>query len=602
MAIYQRYVYPARTAFQVFRRAISLVWKTSPVWTVLSFLLSFAQSALPFGVFYLTKLIIDRLIEGLGEASMDFSLLIAYLLGLGLLWLLEGLLNIAAQWVNDMQRLRFHDHISGIIQRQSIRLDLAYYEDPSFHDTFHRTQQEAIFRPLQVLDAVRQLVQSGLFLLFVTVFLASLNIWMVPILLLAGLPGLLAKIHIASKQYALDRQRTQLNRESWYLHEVLTGEYTARELRLFRFGKYFMDKYQEIRKVLFEDQRRLSNRKAKVEGIGQLSEVVALTGLVGWTAFKAMGGSISVGSLVMYLQAFQRGQSQLRLALSALANLYSHRLFLTYLFEFLDLEPNLKEASQPQTLAAPLQSGLSIQGLGFTYPRREQPVLKDINLEFKMGERIALVGPNGSGKSTLIKLLARFYDPSQGSILVDGIPIDQLALDEWRSRIGIVFQDFTQYAMTAAENIHISQLQEPLDEEKMEAMAQKTGAGRTIADLPYGYQSMLGHTFHNGIELSGGQWQQLALARALYADREILILDEPMSAIDPILEQEIFQHLYQRDPSKLILFVTHRLYHLQKADRIIVMDQGQVKEMGTFEDLMAKKGLFYKLFQSQRVG
>ena len=604
MLVYQRYFQPFMTALRIFQRALGLVWQSNRVWTSLSIAINLLQAALPLGVLYCTKLLIDQLSAGLGGSTrgIPFNAMLPLILALASLWLLSGFLGSLQQWLEELQQLRFADQIAAIIQAKSIQMDLAYYEDPALQDTFHKAQYESAYRPYQLLQAVYQLLQSTFFLLLAMGFLLSLAWWLVPFLVLAGLPVLVVKIRFAGRYYELDRHRAQQERESWYLHELLTTVEAARELRLYRFGEIFAQRHQSIRSFLWGEKKELLKRQLRYDLLGQISELLALLALLLWVVFKAVAGLLSLGSVVLYLQAFQRAQQQMRTALNAMTQLYSHRLFLNYLFDFLDLEPQVKEPPFPQALPPQLNEGFRLQGVSFQYPQQPQLVLHDIHLELRLGERIAIVGPNGSGKSTLIKLLARFYDPVAGQILLQGHDLRNLAQHDLRQHLSIVFQDFKHYPFSAADNIYISDLQHPPDEQRMRQAAQRSGAATSIERLPQQYATLLGHDFEGGVELSGGQWQQLAIARAFYAHTEVLILDEPSSAIDPLVEQAIFDQLFSGDPARLIIFVTHRLYHLQRADRIIVMDQGRVVEQGDFAGLMAQEGLFYRLFAAQQVG
>ena len=603
MFVYKRYFHPFITALRIFQRALGLVWQSNRGWTSLSIALNLLQAALPLGILYCTKLLIDQLSGGAGSLKVvvHFSAVLPIVAALASLWLLSGFLGSLQQWLEELQQLRFTDEIAGIIQAKSIQMDLAYYEDPTLQDTFHKAQYESAYRPYQLLKAVYQLLQSAFFLILAMGFLLSFAWWLVPFLILAGLPVLLVKIRFAGRYYDLDRRRAQQEREAWFLHELLTTVTAARELRMYRFGEIFAQRHQFIRTFLWGEKKQLLKRQLRYDLLGQISELLALLALLLWVVFKAAAGLLSLGSVILYLQAFQRAQQQMRTALSAMTELYSHRLFLNYLFDFLDLEPQVKEPLLPQSLPPKLEEGFRLEGVFFQYPQQVQPVLQDINLELSLGERIAIVGPNGSGKSTLIKLLARFYDPSTGRILLNGHDLHDLSLEDLRKRLSIVFQDFMHYPFSATDNIRISDLHQPLNEKRLRLAAQQSGAASCIERLPFQYETLLGHTFEGGVELSGGQWQQFAIARAFYADTEILILDEPSSAIDPLIEQAIFEQLFTFDPNRLVIFVTHRLYHLQRADRIIVLDQGQIVEQGTFVQLMAHEGLFYQLFASQQV-
>lgn len=579
-------------------RSWQLVARSAPGLLTWSLLLQFLQAVVPFGVFYLIKLIVDKLVEGLSNNSIETGTMIGYVSILGGLWLSSGVLNVFAQRVESLLQLRFTDYISGIIQAQSIKMDLSYYENPELKDTFHRAQREAMYRPYQMVHSLMQLVQSGIFLVLVLGFLITLNPWLILLLIISGIPGLIIKMRLAKKQYALEKKITQADRRSYYLHNLLTRERGAKEVRLYRYGQQLMEQYKAIRTKMYTDRKGLFNLKAGYDVIGSATEVLALTIGVGWTALQSLKGLIPVGSLVMYLQAFQRGQGQYRAAMNALAQLYTHRLFLSYLFDFLDLEQHISDPDPADIQPLRSASVFRVKNVSFRYPGREEWAVKNVNLELHPGERVALAGLNGSGKTTLVKLLGRLYDPPEGRLLIGDKDYRELPLEQLRQQVSVAFQQPLRYPFSAAENIRIGDLNREYSLDNIKAAAQFAGADEFIESLPQGFETVLGYEFYGGTELSGGQWQQVALARAIYKEASLLILDEPMSQMDPLKEQAFMDRLYGRKDQQAVLFVTHRLHHLQQADRIVVMDGGRIVEEGSFNELMGMKGLFARMFNS----
>jgi ATP-binding cassette, subfamily B, bacterial len=601
MQIINCYLSFARDSIATFKRAIGLVYKASPGLLRWSVTLQILNAFLPFGVFYAIKRIIDELVVGVKlDVFNERDILIA-VAALGVLWMANGLLSSATSRVEGLLQLKFSDYISGLVQYKSNRTDLAFYENPDMQDTFHRAQREAIYRPYQVVQSMMTLIQSGVFLVLVAAFLITLNPWLVLLMIGAGLPGLFVKLKIANKQYGLERSITQADRKSWYLHHILTGAEAAKELRLYRFGSRLMNQYKSIRDRIYRDRLGIFNMRAKYEVLGKMAEVIALSLGVLWASMQALAGALPIGSLVMYLQAFQRGQGQYRSSMNALAQLYSHRLFLTNLFEFFDIKQTVVTPRPHASMPVEVKEGFRLENVWFSYPGSKTDVVRGVNLSIEPGEKVALVGLNGSGKSTLVKLLARFYDPDRGILSVDGVDARSAKIGDYREKISIAFQESLRYPFTVRKNIRMGNLRRPYNEAEVIAAAKASGAHDFIEKLPFGYSTTLGTAFQGGHELSGGQWQQIALARALYRQSDLLILDEPLSQVDALKEQDFMEYLLSRKNPQSVLFVTHRLSHLRRADRIVVMDEGRIVEEGPFEVLMAMGGLFCEMFSRQNM-
>ena len=583
------------------RRALSLVWRSNPRLMLWSIFLDSIVAVLPLVAFYITKLVIDQLVAGLHQVGQMDPLFWIMIGTIGLVWFLTSAIGSINTWVQELLELHFHDDMTRQIQAHSLQMDLAYYENPDLQDTLHKTQYESAFRPLQLLRSLHQLIQALVFLVAVSGLLFSYTWWLLPVLALAAIPGLWIKLVMDQRFYLEEKSRITQEREGWYLHDLMTKESAAKEVRTYDLGPFLSERFTHLRKEILKAKSRLLSRRVTLESIAHLLEVGALLGLLIWVAKHAISGFMSIGTLVLMLQVFQRGQSQIRLAFSGLGGILTHRLFLRYLFEFLDQRPGVSEPILPVCLPERLSTGLKFQNVFFTYPGNHTLALDGIDLELQIGERIAIVGPNGSGKSTLIKLISRLYDPTSGDILIDDIDIKDCRIEDIRRASALVFQDDYHFPFNVTSTIHLGAIQKRVDQEQICRSIEISGAKQFVDQLPEKENTFLGHAWRSGSELSGGQWQQIAIARALYADRSILILDEPMSAIDPLIEAYIYEQLFQMERNNLILFVTHRLYHLQKADRIIVMDKGRVVEQGSFADLMSKQGLFSQMFASQQI-
>jgi ATP-binding cassette, subfamily B, bacterial len=588
------------TYLRPIKKALQLIWRGTRNWTIAYFVLLLLQALLPLAILLLIKAIVDAFTAG-EEGGVDIQNIFLYIGLLGGVWLLNSILQSLAGFVSETQQHLFVDYMSGVLQKKSLHIDLGYYENPNYFDTYHKAQEEASYRPVQVLNDLFSFVQNGLSLASIAGLLVFLHWGIALLLLAASLPSVLIKLKFSRRLFEWQRRRVSLERRSWYTGYLMSSYEHAKEIRLFNYGGYLIERFQTLRRLLFSEKNRILRRRMVADQGGKAIEIAVLIGAYAFVAWRTFLGAISLGSLVMYFQAFQRGQSHLQQALQSLAALYQHRLFLTFLIDLLELEPQVQDPPDPRPLPAQLQDGVRIDGVSFQYPFTDREVLHDVSLEMKPGEIIALVGQNGSGKTTLLKLLCRFYDPSGGSIALDGIDLRDCRQADIHRKLGVIFQDFAKYHFTAAENIRIGDLDRPEDPELLADATRRSGADEFLHKLPQGYDNILGRYFDGGVELSGGQWQKVALARAFYRDAEIVILDEPTSDIDPLAEYDIFARFRELARDKIVILVTHRLYNLKVADRIIVMDEGRVAEQGSHEELMSREGLYFKMFEKQLV-
>ncbi len=581
-------------------QALLFVWQSSKKWTILRLILLIVQSVLPLSTLYLIKLVVDSITTTLQlpVAQRDFSDTIIYVLLFGVIAFINAIANILAQLASETQQQLVADHMSAILQAKSIEIDLEYYENPHYHNTFHRAQKQSLYRPVQLLNSLTSFLQSGLSLTAIAGLLVFLHWSIALVLILSTLPLVIVRLRYSKKLYTWEKSRTSLERESRYLNQLMTDVKFAKEVRIFDFGKVLSDKFSNLRKRLFQEKFNIQKHRSWASFAAHGGEILAVTGTYLFIAYRTVQGNITIGDLVMYFQAFQKGQSLLQTVMRSLVQLYENRLFLNYIFEFLQLQPKIKAAENPSSFPESLKEGIQFENITFQYPLTQKQVLKDISATFPKGKVIALVGENGSGKTTLIKLLCRLYDPDSGSIRLDGIDIKKGDLPQLRSKIAVIYQDFAHYFFTAGENIQISDLQQP-SREKMIAAAQASGVDDFIKQLPNTYDQKLGREFFDGAELSIGQWQKIALSRAFYKDAEIIILDEPTSSIDPLAEHKIFSQLNALKKNKIIILVTHRLYNLKMADKIIVMDAGRIIEKGTHEELVTKEGIYKRMFEKQ---
>ena len=405
------------------------------------------------------------------------------------------------------------------------------------------------------------------------------------------------------KVYHWQRERTETERQAWYTHWLLTGGPHAKEMRIFGLGETFRAMFRDLRTVLRRERIGIARGRATADFAAGAVAVLATFGTFAYIARQTIYGSITLGSMVMYYQAFQQGLSSLQSVLQGLAGLYEDNLFLTYYHEFMGLEPRVVAPAQPAQVPRPMSEGVVFRGVDFHYPGTERTALSGIDLEVQPGEVAALVGANGSGKTTLVKLLCRLYDPSAGSITLDGAELSSYDVVDLRRQISVVFQDYLQYQFTALENIRIGDVELPADTPEtraaVETAARDAGADDVIVGLPKGYDTPLGKWFADGEELSVGEWQKVALARAFVRDAQILVLDEPTSALDPEAEWNVFEHIRELAAGRAVVLISHRFSTVRSADRIHIMDGGRIVESGTHKELLALGGRYARMYEVQ---
>jgi ATP-binding cassette subfamily B protein len=487
-----------------------------------------------------------------------------------------------------------------VLHAKSIEVDLDYYENSRYYDTLHRAQQEAPYRPTRIAKGLAALGQNALSLAAMGVLLLSLHWAVALVLFVAALPELVVQLRQAQHYYAWRRDRTPTERHAQYYDWMMTGSGHAQELRLFDLGPVFMRQYRTLRDRLRRERLQILARRSAAEFAGHALATAAVFGAYAFIALRTVQGGITIGDLVMYFQAFQRGQDGLRQMLRALAGLYEDSLFLRNVYDFLGLQRKLVEPAHPKPVPRPLREGIVFEGVSFRYGDKQ--ALSEVDLVIPAGATVALVGENGSGKTTLIKLLARLYDPAAGRILLDGIDLREFAATELRRQISVIFQDYVRYNLTARENIGFGDADAAPDE-RVCAAAEHAGAGELIRRLPRGLDTVLGKAFAFGEELSVGEWQKIALARALLREAQIVVLDEPTSAMDAQAEHELFRRFQRLATGRTAILISHRLSTVKSADRIYVLGAGRVVESGTHDELVTRQGGAYaRMFAAQASG
>ena len=582
-------------------RALQLVWRTAPHWTIISGSLVFVQGVLPLAALYLMKRIVDAVTVSAGAPdSTDAFKNIAFwiLLAAGVA-VFTALTRSLGEYATEAQSLHVTDAVADLLHAQSIAVDLEYYEHSSHYDTLHRAQREAPYRPTRVVTGLTQLATNGIALAGIVGLLWAFNGWLALILFCAALPGATARFLNSRRLFGFEQAQTEKERRAWYYHTILTDAPHAQELRLFNLGAFFRTRYGELRHQIRAGKLALSRRRAVADSFAQTLATAALFGSLAWFAWQTMHGALTVGDLLIYYLAFQAGLNFLQAGLRALSGLYEDSLFLANVYQFLDLAPKVAAPPGPQAVPSPLARGVAFHDVGFTYPNRDEESLRDIDLKLAPGEVVALVGENGSGKTTLVKLLCRLYDPTRGSISVDGVDLRNLDPVQWRREISVAFQDYAHYALTASENIWLGDVDTPPDPARIAEAARRSGAEAAIRRLPQGYDTMLGHWFKKGQELSGGEWQKIALARTFWRDARIVILDEPTSSLDPLAEAGLFREFRTLLDGRSAILISHRFSTVQMADRIYVLERGRIVERGAHAALLAQNGRYAQLYHVQ---
>ncbi len=581
-------------------RTLRLVWTAAGGWTVAWAILLVIQGLLPIAVVYLVRAVVNALVAASATGG-DWPHLRAVALvavPLGAIMLLTAALSSLFGWVRTIQADLVSVHISDLIHRKCAAADLAFFETTAFCDLMYQARNDAANRPLALLESMGGLLQSAVTLVGMAAVLIPLGLWLPLVLVVRTLPAFYTLFHFARLQYARRTQITPDERRAQYYDWLLTGAEPAAEARLFGTEGHFRRAYRDLCRRLFLGSLALKRRETLGELSAALLALVITGATLAWVVWQALRGRLVLGDLVLLYQAFNQGQQMLRSLLGNSQQIFSNLLFIGKLYEFLALDSSVVSPANPVPVP-PMQQSICFEQVKFRYPGSDRLALDGFNLQVPAGRIAAILGPNGSGKSTVVKLLCRLYDPEAGRITIDGTDLRSVSLDEWRRAISPLFQMPIHYHATAGGNIALGDLPGAPTQDRIEAAARAAGAHEVISRLPGGYDCLLGKAFAGGAELSVGEWQRIALARAFLRPAPILVLDEPTSAMDSWAEADWMDRLRQSADGRTAIIITHRLSTAMRADAIFVMERGRVVESGSHRDLLAAGGRYAAAWASQ---
>ncbi len=586
-----------------------MVWATSRAYTIEMVLLRFVRAFVPVATFWVGKLIIDAVIAArTGHANLP-ELWRYVAMELGIVAAGEVLARLSAL-VESLLSDLFSNKMSVKLMEHAATLDLAQFENPDFYDHLERARRQTVGR-IALLTQLFGIAQDFLTLLTLAGALVVNSPWLLVLLVLAIVPSFLGETHYASLGYSLLFRWTPERRQLDYLRYVGASDVTAKEVQMFGLAGWLTRKYDELSDRFYEENKKLSTRRAFVSTFLSLLGTIGYYGAYVIILLRAVRGEITIGTLTFLAASFGRGRDVIQSILMAASGVYEQALYLRDLFEFFDMEPTITSRPAAPPVPQPIMSGFVFDNVGFQYPGSDRWAIRGLNLTLNPGERIALVGENGAGKTTITKLLARLYDPSEGIITLDGRDLRDYDLHSVRQAIGVIFQDFVRYDMRFDENIgvgEISVVATELDDVSrpvpnlIENAAEKSLAATLLPRFKDGYRQMLGRRFENGVDLSGGEWQKVALGRAYLRAAQVLILDEPTAALDARAEYEVFVRFSELVAGRMAVLISHRFSTVRMADRILVLRHGKLEEEGTHEELVERGGLYSELFNMQAAG
>lgn len=590
--------------FKAFRKVnviLKYIWSSSPKWTLLNSLFVLIRGVLPLLLLFLVKVLVDEIqsVAQLPAAERSFERLIWVLVFAGVVFLVNALSASLSVLIRQQQSYMITDFFDNLVHEKTSKLEYGYFEHPDYQNTFYRALNEASFRPSRVFYGVLGVIQNQITLLSMALVLFMVH-WSVFIVLLAiTLPIAAIRLRHSIRLFNFRKENTVLERQVSYYNRLLTAPDFAKELRVFNLSKLFRQRFDDKKKRWRKTQFGMLKSKTKQEVFVQLLGSILFFFVYGLIAYQAFVGTISIGGVVLYFMAMQRGYSYLQELLSRISELYEDSLFLDNLFEFINLKevPTVDDTDSLKVpFPAPLRKGVEFKDVGFHYPSNNRWILRNVNFSVKAGETVALVGANGTGKSTLMKLLCSLYNPQEGTITVDGIPLSNMRNEDKVTNISVIFQDFILYNVTARENIWFGNTKGDVFGDGIEKAASDAGIDKVISGFEKGYDTTLGTLFEGSEQMSPGQWQRVALARSFYNNSQIILLDEPTSSLDAFSEAKLLGYIRSITSGRTAIIISHRLSTIKMADRIVVLEGMKVVESGTYDELInTKNGAFKKM-------
>ncbi|MBN2364465.1 ABC transporter ATP-binding protein [candidate division WOR-3 bacterium] len=586
--------------------ALSAVYQASKKLLFARIILTAVRAVIPVSLLYIVKLFVDSVVLGVSSPEPDGAFLrsLVLIVAAGTAYAVSFIADSLNEVVTEYHSLKIMDKIYETMHGKSSEIDISFYENPEYHDTLHRAQREAPYRPTVVLNQIFSIFQNLLTFAGTAALILSFSRVAGFVLFAAVVPGTAVHMFFVKKTYKWQKEVTKYERETWYYSFLLTSEGSAKELRLFGIAGLFKERFKNFRKMLRGQLLSIKKKRAASDFAAQTLSSAVLAALLVYLTSETYGGILSLGNLVMFFQAFQRGQGSLRSLLGGFVGLYESGLFLSYFSDFLGLKSRTAVSILPQVVKAECRHRVKIEDVTFSYPGSPDKALKRVNMDFERGRVTAIVGGNGSGKTTVAKLICRFYDPDEGRVIADDTDLRQIEPETWFESVSAVYQDFQKYQLTAGENVWLGDIIRQNDFSSIKEIAEKARIKTVIEKMEKGFDTRLGRWFEGGRELSAGEWQKIAIARCLFKKASVYVFDEPTAYLDALSEESVMEALREAAKEAAVILISHRFSNVVKADYVYVLENGEISEEGLHKELIEKNGIYASsyLYQTGETG